>query len=131
MTVNPRKIYLWICAVGLIPVALSYGVAPEQSLNWLFGLSVEIPNEIHIFRAVMGLYLGMVALWITGALDENYEHAAIVAVVFFMSGLAVGRILSLLVDGWPHWLLVNYTVVEVVLAVVGIILLKKRDMVSN
>ena len=61
---NPRKIYLWICAVGLIPVALSYGVAPEQSLNWLFGLSVEIPNEIHIFRAVMGLYLGMVALWI-------------------------------------------------------------------
>ena len=128
---NPRKVFLWICSVGLIPVALSYGIAPEQSLNWLFGLSVEIPNEIHIFRAVMGLYLGMVALWITGALYVDYERAAIVAVIFFMSGLAVGRVLSLLVDGWPHWLLVNYTVVEVVAAAVGIILLRKRETASE
>ncbi len=126
-----NKIFLWICAIGLIPVGLSYGVVPEQSLNWLLGLTVESVDEMHVFRGIMGLYLGMAALWIIGATNEEYEHAAILAVVFFMSGLAVGRILSILVDGLPHWILVNYTVVEVVIAIIGIILLRKGEPVST
>ena len=122
-----RKPYLLISAVGLLPVALSYGVVPELSLNWLFGITTELPNETHIFRAVMGLYLALVSLWALGGINERYERAAIVSEVFFMSGLALGRILSLLVDGWPHWLLVTYTVLEVILAFVGIVLLRRWE----
>lgn len=129
--INYQKAYLWISAIGLIPVALSYGVVPELSMNWLFGITVELPNEAHIFRGVMGLYLALVTLWILGATNENYERAAILSEVFFMSGLAVGRLLSLLVDGWPHWLLVNYLVLEAILAVAGIILLKQGKAVSQ
>ena len=128
---NYRKAYLWVSAIGLIPIALSYGVVPELSLNWLFGISINLPNETHIFRGVMGLYLALVMLWILGATNENYEHAAILSEVFFMSGLAVGRFLSLLVDGWPHWLLVNYLVLEAILAVAGIILLRQGKAVSQ
>jgi len=128
---NYRKAYLWVSAIGLIPIALSYGVVPELSLNWLFGISIELPNETHIFRGVMGLYLALVMLWILGATNENFEHAAILSEVFFMSGLAVGRILSLLVDGWPHWLLVNYLVLEAIMAVAGIILLRQGKAVSQ
>ncbi len=128
---NYRKAYLWVSAIGLTPVALSYGVVPELSLDWLFGITVELPNEAHIFRGVMGLYLAMVALWILGATNERYERAAILSEVFFMSGLAVGRFLSLLVDGWPHWLLVNYLVLEAILAVAGIMLLKQGKTVSQ
>ncbi len=128
---NYRKAYLLISAVGLIPIALSYGVAPEQSLSWLFGFVVESPNEAHVFRGVMGLYLGMVALWILGATRENYERAAILSEVFFMGGLAVGRTISVLVDGWPHWLLVAYILVEVVLAIVGIMLLRRPVVASQ
>lgn len=128
---NYRKAYLWVSAIGLIPVALSYGVVPELSMNWLFGITVEVPNEAHIFRGVMGLYLALVTLWILGAMNENYERAAILSEVFFMSGLAVGRFLSLLVDGWPHWLLVNYLVLEAILAVAGIMLLKQGKTVSQ
>ncbi len=128
---NYRKAYLWVSAIGLIPVALSYGVVPELSMNWLFGISIELPNETHIFRGVMGLYLALVTLWILGAMNENYERAAILSEVFFMSGLAVGRCLSLLVDGWPHWLLVNYLVLEAILAVAGIMLLKQGKTVSQ
>lgn len=94
-------------------------------------LSIELPNETHIFRGVMGLYLALVTLWILGAMNENYERAAILSEVFFMSGLAVGRFLSLLVDGWPHWLLVNYLVLEAILAVAGIMLLKQGKTVSQ
>ena len=128
---NYRKAYLWVSAIGLIPIALSYGVVPELSLNWLFGISIELPNETHIFRGVMGLYLALVMLWILGATNENFEHAAILSEVFFMSGLAVGRFLSLLVDGWPHWLLVNYLVLEAIMAVAGIILLRQGKAVSQ
>ena len=124
---NYRKIYLWISAIGLLPVALSYGTAPELSLNWLFGIAVESPNEAHIFRAIMGLYLAMVALWILGATNKRYERAAIIGEVFFMSGLAIGRLLSVLVDGWPHWLLVSYIAVEATLAIIGIALLKQGE----
>jgi len=129
--INYQKAYLWISAIGLIPVALSYGVVPELSMNWLFGITVEVPNEAHIFRGVMGLYLALVMLWILGATNERYERAAILSEVFFMSGLAVGRLLSVLVDGWPHWLLASYIVVEAILAVVGILLLKQGKAVSQ
>ena len=128
---NYRKAYLWVSAIGLIPIALSYGVVPELSLNWLFGISIELPNETHIFRGVMGLYLALVMLWILGATNERYERAAILSEIFFMSGLAVGRLLSVLVDGWPHWLLASYIVVEAILAVAGIILLKQGKAVSQ
>ena len=128
---NYRKVYLWVSAIGLIPVALSYGVVPELSMNWLFGITVEVPNEAHIFRGVMGLYLALVTLWILGATNERYERAAILSEIFFMSGLAVGRLLSVLVDGWPHWLLASYIVVEAILAVAGILLLKQGKAVSQ
>ena len=88
-------------------------------------MTVEVPNQAHIFRGIMGLYLGMVLLWIMGAMNESCERPAIIAEVFFMSGLAVGRLLSVVVDGVPHWLLLGYIVVEVVLAIAGIALLRQ------
>jgi hypothetical protein len=44
-----------------------------------------------------------------------------------MLGLAAGRILSLVVDGIPHWLLVVYLVLELVFGVLGILLIKKSE----
>ncbi|WP_366935641.1 DUF4345 family protein [Aestuariivirga sp.] len=38
-----------------------------------------------------------------------------------------GRILSILVDGWPHPLLVAYTVIELIFAVAGWRLLTKAE----
>ena len=122
---NYRKAYLWLSAIGLFPVALSYGVAPVESLNWLFGMTVEVPNEAHIFRGIMGLYLAMVLLWIIGAMRESCERPAIIAEVFFMGGLAVGRLLSVVVDGVPHPLFLGYIAVEVALAIAGIVLLRQ------
>ena len=79
----------------------------------------------------MGLYLAMVALWILGATNQRFERPAILSEVFFMSGLAAGRLLSVFVDGWPHWLLVGYIGVEAILAVTGIVLLKQGEAVAE
>jgi hypothetical protein len=44
-----------------------------------------------------------------------------------MAGLAAGRLLSLLLDGWPSPMLLVYTVAELVLAAWGVLCLRKYD----
>ena len=122
-----RQIFLLIAAIGLTPIAFSYGFMPQKSLHYLFDVSVSDTNSIHIFRAVMGLYLALVLFWITGAFKVQIRQAALYSLIVFMLGLAAGRILSLVVDGIPHWLLVVYLVLELVFGVLGILLIKKSD----
>jgi hypothetical protein len=100
------RAFLIFCAVGLAPIALGYGAKPSASLDFLFGITVDTTNLTHIMRAVMGLYLGMVVIWIWGAFNKQMTAPALVSCAVFMLGLAAGRILSLIVDGMPHWLLV-------------------------
>jgi hypothetical protein len=114
------QILLLSVALGLAPVALSYGLAPERSLPWLFGIDASDVNTRHIFRAVMGLYLASLCFWVVGALVGTLRVPALWSLFVFMSGLALGRISSLMLDGWPHPLLVIYTVLELVSAGVAL-----------
>ncbi len=119
------RIYLLISAAGLFPVALSYGVAPALVLPRVLDLTVEGADLTHILRAVMGLYLAMIVLWVLGALRPNLARAAVISEVVFMFGLAAGRVLSILIDGVPSLLLIGYTAVEIGLGYWGILILKK------
>ncbi|MFO7633575.1 MAG: DUF4345 domain-containing protein [Caldilinea sp.] len=116
------RVFLVLCAIGLAPVALSYGVVPGVSLDVLFGITVDSTNLTHIMRAVMGLYFGMIAIWLWGAFSVSMAGPALVSCAVFMLGLAAGRVLSFVVDGMPHWLLVVYAVLEVVLGAISIVL---------
>ena len=118
---------LLFCAIGLVPVALGYGFAPSRSLPLLLGIEVTSVELTHVFRAVMGLYLGMVCLWVLGALNARYTRPALIGCAVFMLGLAAGRALSLMVDGMPNPLLVVYLVLEVVLGVLALVVLNLRD----
>ncbi|HRW51083.1 MAG TPA: DUF4345 domain-containing protein [Caldilinea sp.] len=121
------RVFLVFCAVGLVPVALSYGAMPSVSLGFLFGISVDSTNLAHIMRAVMGLYFGMIVIWLWGAFSKPMAGPALVSCAVFMLGLAAGRGLSLLLDGMPHWLLVAYAVVEVVLGTIAIVLYRTQN----
>jgi len=114
------RTFLLFCAVGLVPIAMGYGAKPSTSLDALFGITVDTTNLTHIMRAVMGLYLGMVVIWVWGAFKIQMTVPALVSCAVFMLGLAAGRILSLILDGMPHWLLVVYTILEIVLGLVAI-----------
>ena len=119
-----NRFFLLFCAVGLVPIALGYGAEPSATLDALFGIRVETTNLTHIMRAVMGLYLGMVVLWVWGAFRKPMEGPALVACAVFMLGLAAGRILSFVVDGMPHWLLVVYAILEIVLGLIALSLFR-------
>ena len=116
------KAFLIFCSVGLVPIALGYGAKPSVTLDALFGINVDTTNLTHIMRAVMGLYLGMVVFWLCGAFRRSMAGAALAACAVFMLGLAAGRILSFILDGLPHWLLVVYAALEMVLGLMAITL---------
>jgi hypothetical protein len=118
------RFYLLFSAAGLLLIALSYGIAPAEVLPKALDLSVEGTDLTHIFRAVMGLYLGMIVLWVLGAMRPQFVRAAVIAEIAFMFGLAFGRVLSILVDGVPSVLLVAYTALEIGMGGWGIHILK-------
>ena len=64
---NSRQLFLLVAAIGLVPVALPYGLAPNTSLGFLFDVSVLNPNGTHLFLVAMGLYLSMAGFWLTDA----------------------------------------------------------------
>ena len=118
------RVFLLFCSIGLVPIALGYGAMPSTSLDFLFGITVDTTNLTHIMRAVMGLYFGMVLIWVWGAFDKQMTSPALIICAVFMLGLAAGRILSFIVDGMPHWLLIIYAVLEIVLGLVAIFIYK-------
>ena len=124
---NIRQIFLFIVAVGLIPIALSYGLIPQISMNYLFDIGVSDNSIIHILRAIMGLYLALSVFWIIGVYKVHLRQAALYSLIVFMLGLAAGRILSLIIEGTPHWLLIVYLLLELGFGTIGFLLVKKPD----
>jgi hypothetical protein len=69
---------------------------------------------------MMGLYLGMVAFWVIGIFKPSYWRSATISNVIFMIGLALGRIISLIIDGIPSITFSIGLALELTLALWGI-----------
>lgn len=120
-----QNFLLVFVSIGLTPIALSYGIIPGLSLDFLFGISVTSVNLEHIMRAVMGLYLAIIILWIVGVYNSQYRTSALISMIVFMYGLAAGRLISMIIDGVPHWLLIVYLILEILFGTLALILVRK------
>ena len=120
------KLFLMVAGVFLFPVALSYGVDPAATLPKFMNITVEGTDQTHIFRALMGLYLGMVTFCIIAAFTPEWRHVAVIWAVFFAYSLAAGRILSLIVDGMPSPILLFYLAVELAVGTLGLLVLARE-----
>ncbi len=109
---SKEQTLLLISAIGLLPIALSYGFNPLLSLSYLFDIKADSVNSLHIFRAVMGLYFFHLIFWLAGAFNAKLRQLALTTLAVFMLGLAAGRALSFAMDGLPSWLLVMYFFLE-------------------
>jgi len=121
-----QRMVLLFMAVSLVPVALSYGLAPEISMAWLFGIDASDVNTRHIFRAITGFYFTLVALWAFGAFRPSLRLPALWSMFVFTFGLALGRLASLVIDGWPSPLLFVYMLMEFAMAGISWILIHKH-----
>lgn len=95
-----KKLQLGISAIVVIAVGLVYGLNPEKLLPAVFGFEVHNTELKNIFRAVMGLYIGFGWLFIVGIRKPEYWKMATLVSVVFTGGLALGRIISTLFDGF-------------------------------
>jgi hypothetical protein len=115
--------YLLFIAIGLVPIALSYGIDPAGVLPKFLNIKVEGADQTQIFRALMCLYLACSAFWAIAAFTPAWRRAAVVWGVFFMLALALGRAISLVVDGPASRLLDVYLGLEVVGGLLGLAVL--------
>jgi len=117
------KLYLLVVALGLVPVALSYGVNPAAILPRFMSIKIEGTDQTHILRALMCLYLGMSTFCVIAAFTPEWQHVAVIWAVFFMFSLAVGRARSLILDGMPSRIFHVYLAVEVFAGLWGLAVL--------
>lgn len=94
-------------------------------LPLLFDFKVDAINLANIFRAMMGLYLGMSVIWIMGIIKSKLWVTATITNITFMGGLTLGRLVSLALDGVPGIYFLIGFVLESVLAIWGLKNLKK------
>jgi hypothetical protein len=114
-------------AVLIVPIALSYGIDPAAVLPKFLNIEVEGTDQTQIFRALMCLYLGASIFWVIAAFKPEWRRVAVIWAVFFALSLAVGRVISLVVDGRPSRLLDVYLVLEVLAGLWGIALLIRES----
>jgi hypothetical protein len=111
-----RNLHLIISTILIVSIAFAYGIAPATILPVMFDFKVETTDLHNIFRAVMCLYLGMVIIWVAGIFKARYWETATIVNIVFMSGLAIGRLVSFAADGIPSNTLLIGFFVEVSLA---------------
>lgn len=118
-----QKLHL-IISVGIVfAVAFVYGFQPTL----LFEVQISSIDEHNILKAIMGLYFGFSTLWIIGIFKSTFWKTATISNIVFMLGLAIGRIISLFVDGIPSGVFVLGTFGELVLGLYGWYQFKKYN----
>ena len=122
------RLVLIHASIGLVPIALSYGLVPSISVSYLLGFAVEGTNETHVFRAIMGLYLANVAFWVAGAAIPSFTLPALWSLLLFMGGLAAGRVVSLIIDGMPSFVLIFYLLAEIAFALLALMAIRKSSL---
>lgn len=120
-----KKLHLTVSILVIIPIAFVYGLYPQMILPLLFDFKVDNINLANIFRAIMGLYLGMSAIWIMGIVIPKLWVTATIINITFMGGLMLGRLVSMVIDGFPGIYFLIGFVLESTLAIWGLKNLKK------
>jgi hypothetical protein len=121
------KAYLLFVAIVLVPVALSYGIDPAAVLPKFLNITVDGTDQTQIFRAMMCLYLGMSVFCAIAAFKPAWRRVAVIWAIFFVLSLALGRVLSLVVDGAPSRLLDVYLAVEIFGGLLGLGVLAREQ----
>jgi len=82
-----KNIHLLTASIILIPIAFTYGISPDFQIPYGLSFPIESTDLKNMLRAIMGLYLAMIALWIWGILNPKIWTTATITNIFFMTGL--------------------------------------------
>lgn len=126
-TKTTTRILLLTSAIGLIFIALSFGVVPHQSMPAIYELPlIESVNQSQMLRANMGAMLASAIMIFIGYLKPKYLRISLIFMIIYMAMVAFSRLLGFMLDeGTPSLMLRIYFAVEVFYAIVGYLTLRK------
>jgi hypothetical protein len=119
-----KRYFLIFAFVVVSIIALLYGISPQWFAQTFLDINELSISSSHILRALMCLYLAVGVFWLYSAFSDRYRNTAVLTTVIFSGGLVIGRIGSLLMDGWPKPLLVLYLFLELGLIPVALWIFK-------
>lgn len=108
-------VFAWVGVNGLFAPAAIAG--PVE----LVAASASAHNEIRANYG--GMHLAMSALFAMGAFAARFRWSATVVLTLFSGGLVAGRLVSVVVDGWPNTFVVQLLITEATAAASGAALL--------
>lgn len=122
-----QKLTLWGAGLMMLVVGALHLVAPQMMMKEP-GIELLSVNHFHVIRAAYGgAYLGIAVLFLLGALQPAFRRLSLVAVAVVFAGFAVGRIVSLALDGWPVPLYLGVLAAELLFAAMACAALQRGE----
>ena len=121
------RLFLLGVALFIVPIALNYGLFPARSLPLFLTIPDLSTDQTHIYRGVMCLYLGVGLFWAVSAFKPQWQRVSVITAIGFAWSIAIGRVISLIVDGWPSPLLLFYLGIEIIAGLLGLAVLAAAD----
>ena len=118
-----KNLHLLISLSIVVPTAIIYG-SPSILPKYL-NIQVNTVDFSNMLKAIMCLYLGISIVWILGIWKTQYWKIATQLNILFMLSLAIGRVLSMLMDGFPTGGYIFGIIAEFVLGFYSIFQFKK------
>ncbi len=118
-----KNLHLIVSIFIVIPTAIIYG-SPSMLPQHL-DIQVNTNDLSNMLKAIMCLYLGISLVWILGIWKKEYWKMATQLNILFMLTLATGRVLSMLLDGFPTGGYIFGVIAEFVIGLYSIYQLKK------
>ena len=118
-----KNLHLLLSLSIVVPTAIIYGT--PSILPVYLDIQVNTVDFSNMLKAIMCLYLGISIVWILGIWKTKYWKTATKLNILFMLSLAIGRMISMLMDGFPTGGYIFGIIAEFVLGTYSIFQLKK------
>ena len=118
-----KNLHLLVSLLIVVPTGLIYG--SPSILSRQLNIQVNTIELSNLLKANMCLYLGISVVWVLGIWKTNYWKRATELNILFMLTLAIGRALSMVMDGVPTGGYVFGIIAEFILGIYSIFQLKK------
>ena len=122
-----ESLFLILVAIGLIPLGITYGAHPSFNLlpiSFLDEVEINSIDHANIFSGIIDLYVTMAIFWIIGAFNKSLTIPALWSLVIFMTGIGLGRAISMIIDGMPSNPYLLFLLLEVIFALIGLMFIK-------
>ncbi len=112
------KIVLLSASIGVGIIGLGYLISPQFMYSF-HGIEIVSINQFNVVRgAYGGLFVTFSILFLIGVISSKFTLTSLTSLLTFMLGFAIGRIVSMFVDGTPSLIIHGLTVTELFYSVV-------------